>query len=77
MNHAYSWFNTSDNLIIANPSISIPNTYTGGITQQATSVVTNTNPDCYELGAGCYGTYGYQVCRTAAIYELLMQPAAV
>src|ERR1700722_3961581 len=61
-NHAYIWLNTSDNLIIANPSISAQNTYIGGATQQATSVVTNTNELCYELVDDCFSVYGFQVC---------------
>jgi len=60
-NDAYVWFNTSDTFSIADPSISVLNTYIGGSTQQATSVVTNTNQACYELSAGaCYSVYGFQ-----------------
>ncbi|KAI0720307.1 beta-glucan synthesis-associated protein-domain-containing protein [Cerioporus squamosus] len=59
-NHAYVWQNTSDNLIIADPSISAQNTFTGSVTQQATSVVTATNPNCYEYDAGCYSIYGFE-----------------
>jgi len=59
-NAAYDWFNTSANLIIPNPQISVPNTYTGGRTQQATSVVTQTNPEAYELGGGKFETYGFE-----------------
>lgn len=59
-NHGYIWFNTSDNEIIPNPSISQQNTYVGGDLQQATSVVTQTDQSCYELSGGCYSTYGFQ-----------------
>ncbi|KAJ7040799.1 glycoside hydrolase family 16 protein [Mycena alexandri] len=59
-NAAYVWFNTSDNLIIANASASVLNTYTGGAYQQATSVVTQTNQLCYELLENCYSVYGFE-----------------
>jgi hypothetical protein len=48
-------------MVIANPDISAMNTYIGGATQQVTSVVTNTNPQCYELETGCYSVYGFEV----------------
>ena len=59
-NHAYIWQNTSDNEIIADPSISKQNTFTGSVTQQATSVVTNTDPNCYEYETGCFSIYGFE-----------------
>ncbi|EJD00931.1 beta-glucan synthesis-associated [Fomitiporia mediterranea MF3/22] len=59
-NYAYEWFNTSDNLIIANPSISELNTYTGGAFQQASSVVTNTNQGCYTNETSCFSIYGFE-----------------
>lgn len=57
---AYHYFNTSDNVIIPNPAITVQNNYLGGAFQQSTSGVTNTNPDCYQLAAGCFATYGYE-----------------
>ncbi|KAK7470382.1 hypothetical protein VKT23_001809 [Stygiomarasmius scandens] len=60
-NDKYVWKNTSDNLIINDESISSLNTYIGGSTQQATSVVTTTNQHCYELAASpCFSTYGFE-----------------
>jgi len=59
-NHYYTWLNDTDNLYIADPDISILNSYMGGSTQQATSVVTKTNGDCYQLGTGCKAIYGFQ-----------------
>ena len=47
-NAGYIWKNTSDNEIITDPSISDQNTFIGSATQQATSVTTNTNSQCYE-----------------------------
>lgn len=41
-NNKYIWANTSDNLIIPDPTISLLNGYIGGDDQQATSVVTQT-----------------------------------
>jgi beta-glucan synthesis-associated protein KRE6 len=60
-NHGYDWLNTSDNEVIINPVASQQNTFTGSITQQATSVVTATNPGCYEYEAGCASIYGFEV----------------
>ncbi|KAF7315039.1 Glycoside hydrolase family 16 protein [Mycena indigotica] len=59
-NNGYVWFNTSDNLVIANPSLSELNTYIGGAYQQATSVVTTVDQNCYELRDGCYSIYGFE-----------------
>jgi len=36
-NARYEWFNTTDNLEIANPDISLFNTYKGGVYQQVTA----------------------------------------
>ncbi|KAI0268107.1 beta-glucan synthesis-associated [Gloeopeniophorella convolvens] len=59
-NAGYIWQNTSDNEIIADSSISTFNPYVGGVTQQATSVVTETNQECYEKTGGCYSIYGFE-----------------
>jgi len=59
-NAGYEWFNTSENMIIPNPDISALNLYQGGVYQQATSVVTQTNQECYELTGGCYSLYGFE-----------------
>ncbi|KAF7377691.1 Beta-glucan synthesis-associated protein [Mycena sanguinolenta] len=59
-NAAYVWYNTSENLIIPNPDISVLNSYTGGAFQQATSVVTQTNQKCYELLDNCFSEYGFE-----------------
>lgn len=59
-NAGYIWQNTSANEIIPDPTISHQNSYIGGITQQATSVVTNTDQNCYEGTLGCYSIYGFE-----------------
>lgn len=59
-NAAYTWFNTSDNLIIPDPDTSILNAYKGGAFQQATSVVSQTNQQCYEGTGGCFSVYGFE-----------------
>ncbi|VDC02538.1 unnamed protein product [Peniophora sp. CBMAI 1063] len=59
-NQGYIWKNTSDNLKIYDTSISEQNPYIGGKTQQATSALTNTNQDCYELEGGCSSVYGFE-----------------
>ncbi|KAF5393324.1 hypothetical protein D9757_000583 [Collybiopsis confluens] len=60
-NHAYIWNNNSDNMIVEDPSISTLNSFMGNVLQQATSVVTATNPSCYEYEGGCFQTYGFEV----------------
>jgi len=61
-NKAYVWDNSSANEILVDPSISRQNGFTGSATQQATSVVTDTNQRCYELVENCYSVYGFEVC---------------
>ncbi|KAF9268840.1 beta-glucan synthesis-associated protein [Marasmius fiardii PR-910] len=60
-NRAYNWQNTSDNFILNDPTISELNSFKGNALQQATSVVTNTNPQCYELSPNpCFSVYGFE-----------------
>jgi len=59
-NSDYAWFNTSDNLIIHNDTTTTFNLYVGGVYQQATSSVSITNQECYELTGGCYSIYGFE-----------------
>ena len=59
-NHGYLWDNTTDNMYIADPDASSLNTFIGNVLQQATSVVTQTNQNCYEGGSGCYSVYGFE-----------------
>lgn len=56
----YIWKNTSLNEIIRNPTISTHNTYIGSVLQQATSVVTTTDQNCYEGTDGCFSIYGFE-----------------
>ncbi|KIM91198.1 glycoside hydrolase family 16 protein [Piloderma croceum F 1598] len=56
----YIWQNTSANEIIYNTEISVQNTYIGSVEQQATSVVTNTDQNCYEGETGCFSVYGFE-----------------
>jgi hypothetical protein len=76
-NRAYLWLNTSDNMIIRDPSTSEMNTFTGGGTQQATSVVTNTNASCYELDGGCYSVYGFEVLLSDVCGDVTLTPFTV
>ncbi|KAJ7923654.1 glycoside hydrolase family 16 protein [Mycena leptocephala] len=57
---AYKAFNSTDNLIIPDPSITTQNTFVGNRFQQTTSVLTNTNQDCYQLKGQCFSTYGFE-----------------
>lgn len=59
-NAQYQWFNTTDNLFIANDTISFLNPYMGAAFQQATSVVTQTNQEAYELTGNVFSVYGFQ-----------------
>ena len=71
-NRAYTWLNTSANMIIPDPSISVLNTYKGSALQQSTSVVTNTNASCYELDEGCYSVYGFEVFLSDVCTDLTL-----
>jgi hypothetical protein len=42
-NERYEWFNTTQNMVIADPQITVLNPYVGGAFQQATSGVTMTS----------------------------------
>jgi beta-glucanase (GH16 family) len=59
-NAGYLWFNTSTNLLIDDLTVSTLNPYIGGAFQQATSVVSKTNQDCYELATQCFSVYGFE-----------------
>ncbi|KAF5343900.1 hypothetical protein D9758_012135 [Tetrapyrgos nigripes] len=57
----YDWFNTSDNLIIYDPQVSKLNPYyKGGVYQQATSGLSETDQRCYELESPCFSTYAFE-----------------
>jgi len=60
-NYHYEWaFNVSNNMVIEDPTITELNSYTGGVFQQATSGVTQTNQQCYELEGGCSSVYAFE-----------------
>ncbi|KAH9944283.1 glycoside hydrolase family 16 protein [Epithele typhae] len=59
-NANYAWFNTSDNLIIPDPDITVLNPYVGAAFQQASSGVTQTNQQAYEHTGGVFSIYGIQ-----------------
>ncbi|KAI5831982.1 glycoside hydrolase family 16 protein [Schizophyllum commune Tattone D] len=59
-NEAYVWKNTSDNFIIYDESVSSLNSYIGGRYQQATSVVSKTDQNCYTNETGCFSVYAFE-----------------
>ncbi|KAJ6570509.1 beta-glucan synthesis-associated [Mycena vulgaris] len=59
-NEAYIWDNSTDNLYIADTTLSHQNSYSGGVYQQASSVVSTTNQDCYQLIKGCFAVQGFE-----------------
>ncbi|KAG1751980.1 glycoside hydrolase family 16 protein [Suillus occidentalis] len=59
-NAGYEWLNTSDNLQIYHPDMTVLNPYHGGAYQQTTSGLSLTDQDCYELDKGCYSIYGFE-----------------
>jgi beta-glucanase (GH16 family) len=59
-NAGYEWFNTTQNMVITDPTITVQNVYTGGVFQQAISAVSVDNNNCYELDSGCFAVYGYE-----------------
>ncbi|KAF8708027.1 Beta-glucan synthesis-associated protein (SKN1), partial [Rhizoctonia solani] len=56
-NAAFRWDNAT-NLVIYNQENSHLNTFIGNERQQTTSVITNTNQQCYTASGGCFQTYG-------------------
>ncbi|KAJ6625637.1 glycoside hydrolase family 16 protein [Mycena sp. CBHHK59/15] len=56
----YVWNNNSENFVVADPTISQLNTFIGSVTQEATSVVTSTDPLCYEQNGDCFSIYGFE-----------------
>ncbi|KAJ7312598.1 beta-glucan synthesis-associated [Mycena albidolilacea] len=56
----YKSFNSTDNLIIPNPSTTAQNAFVGNRFQQTTSALSNTNQDCYQLQGKCFSTYGFE-----------------
>lgn len=61
MSHGYIWYNTSDNEIVANATMTSFNAYTGGVFQQASSMLSITDSNCYTETEGCYSVYGMEV----------------
>ncbi|KAH8792942.1 beta-glucan synthesis-associated protein [Flagelloscypha sp. PMI_526] len=60
-NHAYEFINTTTTTNINDLTVSKGNPYKGGILQQATSVVSKTNQDCYDQsGTGCFTVIGVE-----------------
>ncbi|CAE6351177.1 unnamed protein product [Rhizoctonia solani] len=59
-NAAFVWDNSSTNLIISDSVNSKLNTFVGNEWQQTTSVVTNTNQNCYTQEGGCFSAYGFE-----------------
>ncbi|KAH9833744.1 glycoside hydrolase family 16 protein [Rhodofomes roseus] len=59
-NAGYEWYNTSANEIIYNASVSYFNNYTGSVIQQATSVLSEADQNCYEYETGCFSIYGVE-----------------
>jgi len=60
-NAGYNWTEIlGTTYTVPNQTNTIINAYKGGAYQQATSALTNTNPDCYQLGTGCFAVYGFE-----------------
>lgn len=57
-------------MLLYNPNVTQLNKFIGSATQQATSVTTQTNANCYELEGGCYSVYGFEVSRLLRIFNL-------
>ncbi|EAU88719.1 beta-glucan synthesis-associated protein KRE6 [Coprinopsis cinerea okayama7 len=59
-NAGYRPLNVSGGIIIDDPSITVLNEYRGGVYQQTTSGLANTNQTCYEMSGGCFTVYGFE-----------------
>ncbi|KZT57876.1 glycoside hydrolase family 16 protein [Calocera cornea HHB12733] len=46
---------------VYNTGISDVNSYHGGVYQEAASVLTQTNQQCYQQNSGCFSTYGFEI----------------
>ncbi|KAJ6456683.1 beta-glucan synthesis-associated protein [Mycena sanguinolenta] len=58
---AYAWANTSENMVLVDPTLSVKNLgFNGDTFQEATSVVTTTNQSCYQLTERCYAINGFE-----------------
>lgn len=64
-NAFYSWDNTTGSEIYNETVTSALNSYKGGRTQQATSVISETDQDCYQFNGSCFSVYGYEVSVSA------------
>jgi hypothetical protein len=45
---------------IYDPTVSELNTYKGSVLQQASSVISITDQNCYEGNTGCFSVYGFE-----------------
>ncbi|KXN92138.1 Beta-glucan synthesis-associated protein KRE6 [Leucoagaricus sp. SymC.cos] len=59
-NAEYEWQNTTGNFEIYDSSHVHLNTYVGGVYQQTTSCLADTNQQCYELTGGCFAAYAFE-----------------
>lgn len=55
----YAW-NNATYAEIYDPTVSHLNLYRGSVYQQAASVISTTNQDCYEFNGGCHSVYGFE-----------------
>ncbi|KAJ7888736.1 beta-glucan synthesis-associated, partial [Mycena leptocephala] len=61
----YKAFNSTDNMIIPDPSITAQNAFVGNVFQQTTSaevrmLIAAPDQDCYQLKGQCFSTYGFE-----------------
>ncbi|KAG8940159.1 hypothetical protein FRC04_005603 [Tulasnella sp. 424] len=57
----YYWNNGTDAVMIYDTSLTSQNAFSGNTYQEAASVVTTTDKNCYQNGGtGCYSVYGFE-----------------
>ncbi|KAJ7207426.1 beta-glucan synthesis-associated protein KRE6 [Mycena pura] len=56
----YKANNSTDNMIIPDPTITAQNAFVGNQLQETTSALTTTNQGCYQLAEQCFSTYGFE-----------------
>ncbi|KAK7044468.1 GH16 domain-containing protein [Favolaschia claudopus] len=59
-NAGYIWNNSTQGMNIVDLKVSHQNSYSGGVFQQATSVVSTTNQDCYQQTKQCFSVQGFE-----------------